>query len=60
MGIILYEMLVGYPPFISEEPSVTWHKIINWRKNLIIPKEAELSVQAIDLIRYRCFNSLEN
>jgi serine/threonine kinase 38 len=21
MGVILYEMLVGYPPFVSEEPS---------------------------------------
>jgi serine/threonine protein kinase len=38
MGVILYEMLVGYPPFVSEESSVTWHKIQNWRKHLVIPK----------------------
>lgn len=52
MGVILYEMLVGYPPFVSEESSVTWHKIQNWRKHLVIPKEANLSNAACDLIRY--------
>lgn len=51
MGVILYEMLVGYPPFVSEESSVTWHKIQNWRKHLVIPKEANLSPAACDLIR---------
>ncbi len=52
LGVILYEMLVGYPPFVSEESSVTWHKIQNWRKHLVIPKEANLSSVACDLIRY--------
>jgi len=23
VGVILFEMLVGYPPFFSDEPSVT-------------------------------------
>ena len=23
LGVILFEMLVGYPPFFSEEPSIT-------------------------------------
>jgi serine/threonine protein kinase len=51
MGVILYEMLVGYPPFVSEESSMTWHKIQNWRKYLVIPKESNLSSSACDLIR---------
>ncbi len=51
MGVILYEMLVGYPPFASEEPRETWHKIQNWRKYLVIPKDADVSPQAADLIR---------
>ena len=30
LGIILYEMLVGYPPFFSEDATETCKKIINW------------------------------
>jgi hypothetical protein len=44
-------MLVGYPPFASETPRETWHKIQNWRKYLCIPSDVEVSVQAADLIR---------
>lgn len=44
-------MLVGYPPFFSEEPSMTCQKIIHWKKTFQIPIEANLSPQAIDLIR---------
>ena len=51
MGVILFEMLVGYPPFVSEEPSETWHKILHWRKYFDIPKEANLNPYAADLIR---------
>jgi len=42
---------VGYPPFFSEEPSATCQKIMNWSKFFTIPAEANLSPQAIDLIR---------
>lgn len=44
-------MLVGYPPFFSEDPSITCQKIIHWRKTLTIPPEAELSPAAVDLIK---------
>ena len=43
MGVILYEMLVGYPPFASEDASETWKKIQNWRRELVIPGEVEMS-----------------
>jgi len=52
MGVILFEMLVGYPPFASENPRETWFKIQNWRKYLSIPYDANVSPQAADLIRY--------
>jgi serine/threonine kinase 38 len=37
LGVILFEMLVGYPPFFAEEPSITCQKILHWRKTLMIP-----------------------
>jgi serine/threonine kinase 38 len=44
-------MLVGYPPFFSDDPSVTCQKILHWRKTLVIPPEANLSPASIDLIK---------
>ncbi|TYH83469.1 hypothetical protein ES332_D02G134600v1 [Gossypium tomentosum] len=51
LGAIMFEMLVGYPPFYSEEPLSTCRKIVNWRTHLKFPEEAKLSAEAKDLIR---------
>ena len=32
LGVIVYEMLVGYTPFYSDQPSCICEKILNWRK----------------------------
>lgn len=50
LGAIMYEMLVGYPPFYSDDPMTTCRKIINWRKYLKFPEEARLSPEAKDLM----------
>lgn len=50
LGAIMYEMLVGYPPFYSDEPMATCRKIVNWRTYLKFPEEAKLSPEAKDLI----------
>ncbi|KAL5066906.1 hypothetical protein RYX36_017793 [Vicia faba] len=50
LGAIMYEMLVGYPPFYSDEPMATCRKIVNWRTTLKFPEEAKLSPDAKDLI----------
>ncbi|XP_058104515.1 uncharacterized protein LOC131248300 isoform X1 [Magnolia sinica] len=50
LGAIMYEMLVGYPPFYSEEPMSTCRKIVNWRSHLRFPEEAKLAPEAKDLI----------
>ncbi|KAJ4981215.1 hypothetical protein NE237_032052 [Protea cynaroides] len=50
LGAIMYEMLVGFPPFYSEEPMSTCRKIVNWRTHLKFPEEAKLSAEAKDLI----------
>ena len=51
IGVIFYEMVVGYPPFFADEPSITCQKILHWKKTLNIPREAGLSREATDLIR---------
>ncbi|MED6196346.1 hypothetical protein PIB30_046643 [Stylosanthes scabra] len=50
LGAIMYEMLVGYPPFYSDDPMTTCRKIVNWRSHLKFPEEARLSREAKDLI----------
>ncbi|KAJ9182295.1 hypothetical protein P3X46_006303 [Hevea brasiliensis] len=50
LGAIMYEMLVGYPPFYSDEPMSTCRKIVNWRTHLKFPEEAKLTPEAKDLI----------
>ena len=47
----MYEMMVGYPPFCSDEPITTCRKIINWRQHLRFPDDARLSPDAVDLMR---------
>ena len=50
VGAIMYEMLVGYPPFYSDEPVSTCRKIVHWRHHLKFPPEVHLSDDAKDLI----------
>ena len=50
IGVMFFEMVVGYPPFFSENPSETCKKIIKWKDNFAIPEDAELSPEAENLI----------
>ncbi|CAG0887560.1 unnamed protein product [Darwinula stevensoni] len=54
VGVILYEMLVGQPPFLANTPAETQLKVINWETTLRIPKAANLSMEARDLILKLC------
>lgn len=38
VGAIIYEMVVGYPPFFSDDAVTTCQKIVNWRKYLKYPE----------------------
>ncbi|KAM3128981.1 hypothetical protein pb186bvf_018898 [Paramecium bursaria] len=51
VGVMLFEMVVGYPPFFSDDPQTTCQKILNWQISFQIPEDMHLSPQCIDLIR---------
>ncbi|XP_023192243.1 serine/threonine-protein kinase 38 isoform X1 [Xiphophorus maculatus] len=54
LGVIMYEMLIGYPPFCSETPQETYRKVMNWRETLTFPPEVPISEKAKDLILRFC------
>ena len=51
LGVIMYECLVGYPPFYADDPMSTCRQIINFRKTLKFPDDANLSPAATDLLK---------
>ncbi|KXJ27037.1 serine/threonine-protein kinase 38 [Exaiptasia diaphana] len=54
LGVIMYEMLIGYPPFCSESPQETYKKVMNWRETLVFPPEMPISKNAQDCIQRLC------
>lgn len=50
LGVVLYEMLIGYPPFYAEDALKTCRKILNWKETLKFPAEANISWAAKNLI----------
>ena len=50
VGVIFFEMLVGYAPFCSEETKEVCYKVVNWPKFLKIPDDIKISKEAEDLI----------
>ncbi|XP_063400664.1 serine/threonine-protein kinase 38-like isoform X2 [Mytilus trossulus] len=54
LGVIMYEMMIGYPPFCSENPQETYRKVMNWRETLIFPPEMPISNEARELIQRFC------
>ena len=37
LGCMLFETLVGYPPFAGQTPDDTWRNLKHWRKVLVRP-----------------------
>jgi protein-serine/threonine kinase len=55
LGAIMFECLVGYPPFCSQTTHETYKKIIDWQNHLAFPDDVHLSREAEDLIRRLVF-----
>ncbi len=53
VGVILYEMIVGRPPFLDENIANTQAKVVHWREYLHIPRH-ELTTESADLITGLC------
>jgi protein-serine/threonine kinase len=51
LGTIMFECLVGWPPFCAEDSHDTYRKIVNWRQTLYFPDDITLGVEAENLIR---------
>lgn len=54
LGVIMFEMLIGYPPFCSEDAQITYRKVMQWRDTLIFPPEVPISNVSRDLINKFC------
>ena len=55
LGVILFEMLYGHPPFSAPTPVQTRDRVINWRTTLKVDQTAsQVSMAAKDLILKLC------
>jgi len=50
LGVIMYECLVGYPPFYSDSAMQTCRKIVHYQRTLRIPPEQGLSKDSKNLL----------
>ena len=50
IGVMFFEMIIGYPPFFSENQNDTCKKILKWKENFSIPDDAGISNEAKNLI----------
>ena len=59
VGVIFFEMLVGYAPFCSENTKDVCYKVLHWQDYLQIPDDKIVSEEAEDLITKMINNSDE-
>jgi len=51
VGTIMFECLIGWPPFCAESPHDTYIKIVEWRKYLHFPPEQPLSRDSEEFVK---------
>lgn len=51
VGVIMYEMLYGIPPFYSEDPETNCRRIIHWKQQLVFPPNRGVPDAAVDFMK---------
>jgi protein-serine/threonine kinase len=51
LGTIMFECLIGWPPFCAEDHHGTYRKIVDWPRHLHFPPDQPLGRDAEDFIR---------
>ena len=51
LGVIMFEMMIGYPPFYSDSSAETCKKILRWEEYLEIRPETNISKDAVDILK---------
>jgi len=51
LGVIMFECLYGYPPFVSNSRHITRQKILNWKQSLKFPSRPRVSHEGVNLMR---------
>ncbi len=51
LGAIMFECLIGWPPFCADDPHDTYRKIVAWQETLYFPEDIQLGPEAEHLIR---------
>ncbi|KAF5370604.1 hypothetical protein D9758_001887 [Tetrapyrgos nigripes] len=51
LGVIMFECLYGFPPFVSNSRHATRQKILNWKQHLRFPPRPRVSHEGVNLIQ---------
>ncbi|KAL1743858.1 kinase-like domain-containing protein [Schizophyllum fasciatum] len=51
LGVIMFECLYGFPPFVSNSRHITRKKIMNWKQTLRFPSKPVVSREGIQLMQ---------
>ncbi|KAF7321744.1 Kinase-like protein [Mycena kentingensis (nom. inval.)] len=51
LGVIMFECLYGFPPFVSNSRHITRQKILNWKQSLKFPGRPSVSHDGVNLMQ---------
>lgn len=51
IGVIMFEMIYGYPPFYADDPIKTCQKIVRYKTFLEFPDDIKISPEAVDFLK---------
>eukprot|EP00760_Papus_ankaliazontas_P032199 PhM_4_TR5683/c0_g1_i1/m.73915/K08790/STK38, NDR; serine/threonine kinase 38 len=51
VGVIMYEMVYGYPPFHCDDALQMCHRIVRWREFLVFPERSHIPTECVSLMQ---------